>query len=311
MATSQDRPVTEADEHTHITHVGDLASVMGTSAPYLSIVHPRDAIISFELNEKGLILGRGISCDLQLPSGVISRRHCKVSCVGQSIVVEDLASTNGTYLDNQRVERAFLSPSNQLRVGPFLLKLEYKGFMEIRAQNQLLQAARMDPLTGIANRGWFIAQAARMLAGMKDPTRMLTAVLVDIDRFKNVNDQFGHAAGDAVLNGVAKILDSEKHDSHLLGRFGGEEFVMLLPDTGRQEALILCDRAREEIANKTFKFEGLGLNVNVSIGMATATQGEVVSLESLISDADGAMYRAKRLGRNRVCYTPIDEDPQY
>jgi diguanylate cyclase (GGDEF)-like protein len=285
-----------------ITHVGDLASVEGTSAPYLSIVHPRDAIISFELNEEGLTLGRGMECDVQLPAAVISRRHCKVSCVGQSIVVEDLASTNGTYLDNQRVDRAFLTPSNQLRVGPFLLKLEYKGFMEIRAQNQLLEAARMDAVTGIANRGWFVAQSARMMAAMKDPANSLTAVMVDIDRFKNVNDQFGHAAGDAVLAGVARILAQEKHDDHLLGRFGGEEFVMMMPDIDHQEAFILCDRAREQIAKENFKFEGLGLSVNVSVGMATRTQGEIVSLDALISEADAAMYRAKRLGRNRVCF---------
>lgn len=285
-----------------ITRVGDMASVEGTSAPYLSIVHPRDAIISFELNEEGLTLGRGMECDVQLPAAVISRRHCKVSCVGQSIVVEDLASTNGTYLDNQRIDRAFVTPSNQLRVGPFLLKLEYKGFMEIRAQNQLLEAARLDAVTGIANRGWFVAQSARLMAAMKEPANSLTAVMVDIDRFKNVNDQFGHAAGDAVLAGVARILEQEKHDNHLLGRFGGEEFVMMMPDIDHQEAFILCDRAREQIAKENFKFEGLGLSVNVSIGMATRTQGEIASLDGLISEADSAMYRAKRLGRNRVCF---------
>ncbi|MFK7885974.1 MAG: diguanylate cyclase [Gammaproteobacteria bacterium] len=302
MARSQDTPAQDDDAHTMITHVGDLANVEGTSAPYLSIVHPRDAIISFELNENGLTLGRGMECDVQLPAAAISRRHCKVSCVGQSIVVEDLASTNGTYLDNQRVDRAFITPSNQLRIGPFLLKLEYKGFMEIRAQNQLLEAARIDAVTGISNRGWFVAQSARLLAGMKDPANSLTAVMVDIDRFKNVNDQFGHAAGDAVLAGVARILEQEKHDNHLLGRFGGEEFVMMMPDIDHQEAFILCDRAREQIAKANFKFEGLSLSVNVSVGMATRTQGEIVSLDGLISEADAAMYRAKRLGRNRVCF---------
>jgi diguanylate cyclase (GGDEF)-like protein len=301
MARSQDRPVEGSDEHTVITHAADLAAGLGASAPYLSIVHPRDAIISFELNERGLILGRGIQCDVQLPSGAISRRHCKVSCVGQSVVVEDLASTNGTYLDNRRIERGFLSPSNQLRVGPFLLKLEYKGFMEIRAQNQLLEAARMDPLTGIANRGWFIAQAARLLAGTNDAGSVLTAVLVDIDRFKNVNDQFGHAAGDRVLRGVAEILQSEKRDDHLLGRFGGEEFVLLMPHTDRQDAFLLCDRARERVAKAHFEHEGIIINVNVSVGLATRRQGEIVSLDALIGEADAAMYRAKRLGRNRVC----------
>ena len=302
MAQTQDRTAQEAEAHTLITHVGDMASVQGTSAPYLSIVHPRDAILSFELTEEGLILGRGLKCDVQLPAGVISRRHCKVSCVGQSIVVEDLASTNGTYLDNQRIDRAFLTPSNQLRVGPFLLKLEYKGFMEIRAQNQLLEAARLDPVTGIANRGWFVAQAARIVASMNSPSSSLTAVMVDIDRFKHVNDQFGHAAGDAVLKGVADVLAAEKHESHLLGRFGGEEFVLLMPDIEHGEAFILCDRIREQVARANFTFEGLGLNVNVSVGMATRMQGEITTLDGLISEADAAMYRAKRLGRNRVCF---------
>lgn len=302
MARSQDNPVQDAEAHTQITRIGDMATIEGTSAPFLSIVHPRDAILSFELSEEGLILGRGLKSDVQLPSGVISRRHCKVSCVGQSIVVEDLASTNGTYLDNQRIDRAFLTPSNQLRIGPFLLKLEYKGFMEVRAQNQLLEAARVDPVTGIANRGWFVAQAARLIAAMKDPASSLTSVMIDIDHFKRVNDQFGHAAGDAVLEGVAQIIEAEKQDNHLLGRFGGEEFVMLMPDIEHQEAFFLCDRIREQVARASFSFEGLSLNVNVSIGMATRIQGEVTTLDGLISEADAAMYRAKRLGRNRVCF---------
>ncbi|MEM6639777.1 MAG: GGDEF domain-containing protein [Pseudomonadota bacterium] len=301
MVQRSDTQLRDTEAHTAISRAEDMASIAGTSAPYLSIVHPRDAILSFELSHGGLVLGRGLDCDVQLPAGVISRHHCRVSCVGQSIVVEDLASTNGTFVDGQRIDRAFLTPSNQLRIGPFLLKLEYKGLMEIEAQNQLLKAARLDPVTGIANRGWLVAQAARLVAGLDHPESSLTAVMVDIDRFKSINDHHGHAAGDAVLRGVAEVLEAEKHAAHLLGRYGGEEFVLLMGDIERQEAFILCDRMREQIARKSFELEDGSISVQVSIGIACRTQGELTSLDALISAADAAMYRAKRQGRDRVC----------
>lgn len=280
----------------------DIPTGVGDSAPYLSIIHPRDAIVSFALNEEGLVLGRGLDADVQLPASMISRRHCRISCVGSKILVEDLNSTNGTVIDGARVRRAFLPAESRLKVGPFVLKVEYKGPAELREQNQLLEAARLDALTGVPNRGWLIRRAARLLAELQSPETCLSAVLVDIDHFKHINDRYGHAAGDTVLRGVAQMLHEQMRQRDLLGRFGGEEFVMILPHTEQQEALIFCDRIRENIAHAHFDHNGVILNVQVSIGITCTTHAEIVSLDSLIGDADAAMYRAKKGGRNRVCF---------
>lgn len=280
----------------------DFPTGVGDSAPYLSIIHPRDAIVSFALNEEGLVLGRGLDADVQLPASMISRRHCRVSCIGRKILVEDLNSTNGTVIDGERVRRAFLPAESRLKVGPFVLKVEYKGPAELREQNQLLEAARLDALTGVPNRGWLIRRSARLLAELQAPDTSLSAVMVDIDRFKHINDRYGHAAGDTVLRGVAQMLHEQMRQRDLLGRFGGEEFVMILPHTEQQEALIFCDRIRENIAQAHFDHNGVILNVQVSIGITCKTHAEIVSLDSLIGEADAAMYRAKKGGRNRVCF---------
>lgn len=302
MARPQNGPGGGPDDRTLMTRAPDFTTGVGDSAPYLSIIHPRDAMLSFPLTEEGLLLGRGMDSDVQLPATMISRRHCRVSCVGRRVLVEDLDSTNGTIIDGERIKRAYLPPDSRLKVGPFVLKLEYKGTVELRAQNQLLEAARQDALTGVPNRGWLIRQAARLLAELSAPESWLSTVMVDIDRFKYINDRWGHAAGDTVLRGVAQVLQQQMRERDLLGRFGGEEFVMILPHTDRQDALIFCDRIRENVAQASFDHEGIILSVNVSIGVTSKQHSEIVSLDSLIGEADAAMYRAKQGGRNRVCF---------
>ena len=114
------------------------------------------------------------------------------------------------------------------------------------------------------------------------------------------DDRLGHAAGDHVLREVAKILSSHKRSRDLLARFGGEEFVMLLPDTGGTDALVFCDRLCEAVSQSKMEFEGASISVQVSVGTWTQPANQIGSIEQAIGGADSAMYRAKRGGRNRV-----------
>ena len=125
-------------------------------------------------------------------------------------------------------------------------------------------------------------------------------MMLDIDHFKKINDTYGHLAGDFVLKEIAKIIKDSIRKSDICGRFGGEEFVIVLPNTKLSGAMKLAERIRETIQNHTFDFNGKKINVTVSIGITSVGVND--SYESLISRADEALYEAKEKGRNRIEY---------
>ena len=273
----------------------------GANSPYLCIIYPRDLNKRFELTSAGLTLGRGEEVDVVLPDGMVSREHCRVTLAGDRVEVEDLGSTNGTLMDGQAVTKAFLPLYGRLKVGPFVLKVEYKNDAEIRYDEHLFAAATTDPLTSIPNRRWLLDQGLSFLADFRQADQVVSAVMLDIDHFKNVNDSYGHQAGDAVLCGVANILDQEKRELDLLGRYGGEEFLMFLPDASPGEAAAFCERIRASVEAAQFVHKQHVLRVTMSVGVASRARGDVSSLEEMIAEADAALYAAKNGGRNRVC----------
>jgi diguanylate cyclase (GGDEF)-like protein len=123
-------------------------------------------------------------------------------------------------------------------------------------------------------------------------------MMLDIDLFKSVNDQFGHKAGDAVLVEIARLLKKHLREVDTVSRWGGEEFVALMPQTGPEDAMAAATRIKEGIAGAVFT-EAPGRKVTVSIGIATGGH-ETVNAEKLIDAADTALYQAKRNGRNRI-----------
>jgi diguanylate cyclase (GGDEF)-like protein len=174
---------------------------------------------------------------------------------------------------------------------------------------ELVEIAFTDPLTGLSNRRQFEMEATLMLqllskppSGGEDHLRRegletLTLLLMDVDNFKKINDVYGHAAGDTVLAKIARWIRSAVRESDLVCRWGGEEIVLLLPDTA-EEALVVAEKIRAGVPELRFGIDGLE-KVTISLGLcSTSHQGP---LKALTDCADGAMYEAKRAGRNRVC----------
>lgn len=163
---------------------------------------------------------------------------------------------------------------------------------------QLSEIVRVDPLTGVLNRRGFVAEAERELQRMFRTNRTFSIVLADIDHFKSVNDRYGHAAGDHVLKRVSARIREAMRDVDRLARWGGEEFILLLPETDVEGATILAEKLRELISGNVFEFESMRLGVTMTFGVAAIRRGE--SLESCIARADVALYQGKDQGRNRV-----------
>ena len=197
------------------------------------------------------------------------------------------------------VTKPFHDAELAARVG---VGLRYRElYREIGAKNQLLEElALSDPLTGLPNRRAIETWAVRELEGAARYGFPIWVVMADLDRFKNVNDVFGHAAGDAVLKEFSRILKANTRSSEMCGRLGGEEFVVIMTHTSREGALAAVERTRAQLERTPFTFSGCSLLVTASFGVAGfENKSDPLTLGELLSSADQALYSAKRRGRNR------------
>ncbi len=160
--------------------------------------------------------------------------------------------------------------------------------------------ARTDVLTGLANRRAFDHEMALRLAEFQRYGRTFSVIMIDVDHFKRFNDTYGHQAGDAVLQGLGRVLRNQARDMDMVARYGGEEFAVVLPRTAVSDASPAAERIREAIEATPFHFQGTDLNVTVSMGVAELLSGE--SVPSLIQRADAALYASKQASRNHVCW---------
>lgn len=171
-----------------------------------------------------------------------------------------------------------------------------------KADNARLEAlAHTDPLTQLLNRRALTTRLAAEMERVRRYDSVVTMLMVDIDHFKNINDTHGHLVGDDVLRGVAALLQRAVRSVDLVARYGGEEFVVVLPETPLEGARVFAERIREQMAEHAFaNRSGRPLRLTASIGVACFPAPGVESVEELFSQADGALYRAKAGGRNRV-----------
>jgi diguanylate cyclase (GGDEF)-like protein len=173
---------------------------------------------------------------------------------------------------------------------------------ESRRLQAALEEAVTDELTGLVNRRGLLERAPTMVEHARRTSSQLAALFVDIDNFKDINDSFGHAFGDEVIAAVASAVSRRLRRDDLVARFGGEEFVALLPDTPVEEAVALAEEVRRIVASSELVAMHPPLRVRVSVGVAALGPGQ--DTRKLLASADSALYRAKRTGRDRVCVAP-------
>jgi diguanylate cyclase (GGDEF)-like protein len=177
-----------------------------------------------------------------------------------------------------------------------------------RSERRYIHAARNDSLTGIANRGALVESAQRALRRCQSEGISFSLILFDLDRFKHVNDTFGHDVGDDLLRRFADITRNVLRPNDIFGRYGGEEFIVVLPSATIEAAYVIAERIRHKFAEVGTLLGARRLDATVSGGVASATS--TTTLETIIRDADLSMYEAKRLGRNRIERTPRDPEAE-
>src|SRR5688572_14804722 len=260
----------------------------------------KGAVFSFTTIEA--TIGRSEDAEISIPDMGLSRIHARISRKAGGYYLEDAGSTNGTFLDEVRIDGVVrLNIGARFRLGQrTVLSLTLHDELEVDAALSMRQAAMRDRLTGVYNRGVFDDRLAAEVAFSARHGAPLSLLLFDVDHFKRFNDQHGHQAGDAVLIAVSEQVQKTVRTEDILARYGGEEFAVIARDTPPDRALILGERIRRAIERAQVEYEGATLQVTASIGAATLSKATPYDLEQLVAAADRALYDAKGAGRNRV-----------
>jgi diguanylate cyclase (GGDEF)-like protein len=254
--------------------------------------------LQIELAEEPIEIGRGDDATLRVDSDLVSRRHAYIQRLGTRYVIKDLDSTNGTYVNDERITTKRLDEGDLIKVGKVVLRYT-ESAVEAQYHEQILQQARVDALTGAYNKRHFDETFQRVVGQAQASRSALGLLLFDIDHFKQINDTYGHPAGDAVLRTFAEVVRGMLPDDAVFCRVGGEEFTIILPKAGLGPSRALAERIRVAVQGKEFSHSDQRIPVTVSLGTAELEAGS--STESFYRVADERLYAAKKGGRNQVC----------
>lgn len=277
----------------------DELSLAATAPACLLQIYGSELGKRVELARGAVVIGRDETCELGAHEATVSRRHARVFASDGAVLLEDLGSTNGTFVNEEEIRGPReLRNGDAVRCGGAVFKFIAGGDLEALYHEEIHRLAITDGLTQVANRRCLLEFLDREVARASRHGRPLALAMLDVDRFKGVNDRYGHLAGDRVLKGIADVLRARVRREELLARYGGEEFVLVLPETTLENGRLFCERLRGIVEAERFEFDGEPIRVTLSVGVAALAGGE--SSEALVRRADALLYRAKDLGRNRV-----------
>jgi two-component system, cell cycle response regulator len=256
----------------------------------------------FKLSNNPTVIGRGQTAHVRLVDEGISREHCEIQVDGETMVLHDLDSTNGTFCQGERIDRHVLEDGDKILVGSnTVLKFTYHDSLDELFQRQMYESALRDDLTKTFNKKYFTDRLESEFAFAMRTKAPLSLVVFDLDHFKEVNDTYGHPVGDEVLAGVARIVASLIRAEDVFARVGGEEFGLICRMTDKSQVLTVAERMRSTVASHKFSVEGKQIPIAISAGTASIPDSHLADAQALVAAADQAMYEAKRTGRNRVC----------
>jgi diguanylate cyclase (GGDEF)-like protein len=277
------------------------------SEAMLVMLHPPGPTLGrrFPLSKAEHVIGRMTDLDIAVDADSVSRRHARVFRDGDTWCVEDLKSTNGSFVNDERVDRRTLNDGDLLRCGEAIFKFLSGSNVEAAYHEEIYRLTILDGMTGVHNVRFFKEFLERELARAHRHRVALALVMFDVDHFKVINDTHGHLAGDAVLKEICRRLKPRIRREDLLARYGGEEFACVLPDTSKSGAVAFAEALRRLIERDPFVHEDKEISATISLGVSMYEpepgSGEPpLDAEELIRRSDEKLYAAKHAGRNRV-----------
>ena len=277
-----------------------LAQAIGTkTTAFLTITQGEGEGKRLQLGDVPVTLGRSADCDMRLLNRSISRLHCRVWRDASGWWVRDLNSTNKTYLNDRPVVEARLKDGDFITLAGTVVQFTQEKDVDHAAQNELFDLVTHDQLTGLVQRRIFEQSLDQELARSLRKGREFVLALFDVDELSRINREWGKAAGDDVLRQMAKALKAGMRPEDVLCRYGGEEFAVLLPETGLDEALKLVNAVRSAIGHVEFFVQGQTRKATVSAGVVVWNPS-IKERDALLLMAEDKLRQAKNEGRNRV-----------
>jgi diguanylate cyclase (GGDEF)-like protein len=273
--------------------VRDRPVLLRTDGPEAGKIRP--------INSGSVQIGRHPATDISVLDPGVSRVHARLFKVGDTFHIEDLGSSNGTFVNGSRIVECSLEHGQTVRLGNCV---SYRFMVIDEKQEELLQrlyeSSRRDALTGIFNREHFEECLRSEMAYARRHETSVGLLLFDLDFFKAVNDTHGHPAGDAVLRHVTALVSRKLRTEDVFARVGGEEFAVIVRGTTLRRLARDGERLRVAVSTSPAHFDGRQIPVTISVGCATSDCTTSPTDQSLVDLADQRLYRAKQTGRDRV-----------
>ena len=274
------------------------ANVAINRQPMLVALHGPLLGRTFAIEQPVMTIGRASQCEIQIEDDKVSRRHAEINLRDGQVWLTDLQSTNGSYVNSKRISETPLKDGDLILIGRVLFKFINSSVVENRFLGQMYSNATTDFLTGIANRQQIINLLEQEFNRARRYNRPLSILVYDIDRFKEINDTYGHLSGDQMLIESSRIVKDHLRIEDHYGRLGGDEFLIICPETPADNALALGKRIQVVLSKTDFLVKDKVVFFTISVGVATLSP-KVSSPDEFSLLADEALYRAKNAGRNQ------------
>jgi diguanylate cyclase (GGDEF)-like protein len=292
------------DDLTQKVEVRHLEEHRKRAADCLVLIHTDGPDLGkrYDLHGSSIIIGRDPASDIFVDEDTASRRHARVEKTSEQTLLVDLGSTNGTYLNDNRIPPDMpvrLAEGDRVKIGRSIFKYLAGNVIETLYYEEIHKMAIMDGLTGLYNKRYFMETLEREISRARRHKRSLSLILFDIDHFKEVNDGFGHLAGDHILKELSEIIKSRVRREEVVARYGGEELVVLMPETHIDGAYQLAEQIRNRVQAHDFLFSNKRIGITISGGVAESQEADYEMMD-FIQLADDRLYEAKNSGRNMV-----------
>lgn len=250
------------------------------------------------------VIGRAQSAALCVVDPGVSRHHARLVRGPRNYVIQDMGSANGTYVGGQQIDEKELVDGDIIQLGPTVM---YRYSVTDADQQAMLEhlydASVTDALTAAYNREYFDTRLASELAYARRHEAPLSLIILDVDHFKAVNDEYGHRVGDQVLVSLVRTIRPALRTEDVFCRYGGEEFAIILRTTDVEQAACVAERVRHIMAELRIENAAGDFGITISLGCASLKCCDTQTAESLIAVADRRLYQAKNSGRNQVVCT--------
>ena len=252
------------------------------------------------LTHRRLTIGRDQTCDLEVNDDFMSRMHAVLELTEGGYLLSDCNSRNGTIVNDKQITSLILRPGDQIRLGNHIFKFLSSDHVEAHYHEAVYEMMTLDAMTNVYNRRYFEDAFRREVLRSQRHSRQLSLLIFDIDRFKQINDNYGHLVGDEVLKALSARVRGRVRGDEIVARIGGEEFAVVLVETSKMNARLVAESLCELVRSSPLLPDRPDLITTISVGGVHTNGLELLSEQDLISQADQQLYLAKTSGRDCV-----------